>query len=166
MGYSIHADTIEELLAQADALRAYIDSAAEPGAPAGDKPARAPRGSRKKAEAPDPIQPTASMPLPEAAPGPSPFMAPAPAPEPPAPPVFTPPFAPAPAALAERPSLIRTREQLEKLSASHGRAQVYTWAIKQAGMSPSVTIDEFAGKLIGELNDAALDELYRQAGGI
>lgn len=176
MGYSIHAETIEELLAHADALRAYVDPAALPeqsqnevpvaDVPAADKPKR----TRKKAEAPDPIMPESAPTAAATAPASNPFMAPqqpapmtfVPAPEP-APVPFTPP-APEPIP-SERPSVVRAREQLELLGSQHGRQQVYTWAIKALGLSPSLTIDDFIGNVLHQQADESLDAIYRQAGG-
>ena len=171
--YTITANTLAELLEMADTLRAYIDSAAlpaqsqneaSPTESAADKPKR----GRKKAEAPDPIMPE-SAPAPET-PASNPFMAPQQpvpmtfitSPEP-APVPFTPP-APEPVQ-TERPSVVRTREQLELLGSQHGRQQVYTWAIKALGLSPSLTIDDFIGNVLHQQTDESLDAIYRQAGG-
>lgn len=165
--YSISADTLEELLDAADHLRSFV--AGGPGPAPADAPAagEAPkRQTRKRAEAPSPIQP-------EAATGANPFAAP---PADPAPASFAPasdpsPFSPGAAnphanAAAERPAVTKFKELLSKLSAQHGEPQVYSWAITKAfGLSPSVTKEEFLSKLIHDQSDEALTTAYKQGGG-
>ena len=167
MGYSIHADTIEELLAHADALRVYVNPS-DAAAPTEEATADKPKRTRKKAEAPDPIMPAETT----AAPAPSPFVtaAPVPAPEPtPAPAPFVPaaaeaaPFNPAP--IVDRPAVVKCRDQLELLGSQHGRAQVMAWAVKSAGLPASTSPDEFVTQLIHSLPDETLLGIYRQAGG-
>jgi len=115
------------------------------------------RQTRKKAEAPAPIQPEPVV-----------FGA---APEAPAENPSAPGSGsrrgclhPGAAAPAERPAVTKLKELLTTLSAQHGEAQVFAWVIQKAfGLSPSVTKEEFLGKLIHDLPDDALIAAYRQA---
>ena len=161
--FTISADTLEELLDAADQLRG-VEISSNPPAAAGEAPKRQ---SRKKAEAPPPIQP-------EPAAGGNPFGA-APAAEPanpfapgaaPAGPTFAPGAAdPHANFTAERPSVTKFKELLSKIASQHGEPAVYSWAIKAFGLSPNVTKDEFLSKLIHEQSDEALTLAYKQGGG-
>ena len=171
--FTISADTLEELLDAADQLRG-VEISSNPPAAAGEAPKRQ---SRRKAEAPAPIQP-------EPAAGGNPFGA-APAAEPaspfaagaapagptfapgaaPAAPAFAPAEAPANPNFVERPAVGKFKELLSKIASQHGEPAVYSWAIKAFGLSPSVTKDEFLSKLIHEQSDEALALAYKQGGG-
>jgi hypothetical protein len=163
--FTISADTLEELL---DAVEQMLNVSSVGPAPAaaGEAPKRQ---SRKKAEAPAPIQP-------EPAAGGNPFGA-APAAEPanpfaaapgaaPAGPTFAPGAAdPHANFTAERPAVTKFKELLSKIASQHGEPAVYGWAIKAFGLSPSVTKDEFLSKLIHDQSDDALALAYKQGGG-
>ena len=153
--FTVSADTLEELFEAVDSMRggdlAPANASNEPTQPKT-------RQARKKAEAPAPIHP-----------GPAVFGA---APDAPAENPFG--VAPAPveaafnpgAAAPERPAVAKLKELLTTLSAQHGEAQVFAWIIQKAfGLSPSVTKEEFLGKLIHDLPDDALIAAYRQGGG-
>ena len=153
--FTVSADTLEELFEAVDSMRsgdlAPVNASSEP-AQAGS------RQTRKKAKAPAPIQPepavfgAASDALAE-----NPFGA--------APALVEAAFNPG-AAAPERPAVAKLKELLTTLSAQHGEAQVFAWIIQKAfGLSPSVTKEEFLGKLIHDLPDDALIAAYRQGGG-
>jgi hypothetical protein len=157
--FTISASSLEELLAAADELRG---DAPAPAA-AGDAAPKQTRG-RRKAEAPAPAQPETA-----AASGANPFTAQQ------APPAGDSPFgagfAPGAAdphanSAAERPVVTKLKKLLETLSAQHGEAQVFGWAMHKAmGLPPTVTKEEFLTKLIHEQPDAALETVYTQGGG-
>ena len=155
--FTVSADTLEELFEAVDSMRggdpAPVNTSSEPVQPKT-------RQTRKKAEAPAPIQPEPVVfgAAPEA-PAENPFGAPAPAPVEAA-------FNPGATAPVERPAVTKLKELLTTLSAQHGEAQVFAWVIQKAfGLSPSVTKEEFLGKLVHNLPDDALIAAYRQGGG-
>lgn len=156
--FTVSADTLEELFEAVDSMRGGdptpVNASSEPTQPKT-------RQTRKKAEAPAPIQPepeAAAFGAAPAAPAENPFGA-APAPVETA-------FNPGAAAPVERPAVTKLKELLTTLSAQHGEAQVFAWVIQKAfGLSPSVTKEEFLGKLVHDLPDDALIAAYRQGGG-
>ena len=156
--FTVSADTLEELFEAVDSMRGGDPA---PGNASSEPIQPKTRQTRKKAEAPAPIQPEPVVfgvaPAPEA-PAENPFGAPTPAPVEAA-------FNPG-AAAPERPAVAKLKELLTTLSAHHGEAQVFAWVIQKAfGLSPSVTKEEFLGKLIHDLPDDALIAAYRQGGG-
>jgi hypothetical protein len=158
--FTVSADTLEELFEAVDSMR---DSNRPPSEESPTSTSSEPtqpktRQTRKKAEAPAPIQPeTVVFGAAPEAPVENPFGA-APAPVEAA---FNPGAAP-----AERLAVIKLKELLTTLSAQHGEAQVFAWVIQKAfGLSPSVTKEEFLGKLVHDLPDDALIAAYRQGGG-
>lgn len=178
--FSISGDSVEEVLALADSLRAMLGQETEAdrqAAIAVGESATKPRRTRKQPVAPDPIQPpdADAAPAPEANPfAPAPEVAQpvtfAPAPEVAAPVTFThaqsAPFAPAPEVPADRPAVARLKAQLDLLSGSHGRAQVMAWAMQNMlGIPPSVDIDAFLTRHIHNYSDEQLDHVYKTAGG-
>ena len=157
--FTVSADTLEELFEAVDSMRGGdptpVNASSEPTQPKT-------RQTRKKAEAPAPIQPEpvvfGAAPAPVEA-AETPFGAPAAAPVEAA-------FNPGAAAPVERPAVTKLKELLTTLSAQHGEAQVFAWVIQKAfGLSPSVTKEEFLGKLVHDLPDDALIAAYRQGGG-
>ena len=168
--FTVSADTLEELFEAVDSMRSDYDADPQGNAggwaPEPKQPKNASneliqpktRQTRKKAEAPAPIQPEPAVfgVAPDAL-AENPFGA-APAPVEAA-------FNPG-AAAPERPAVAKLKELLTTLSAQHGEAQVFAWIIQKAfGLSPSVTKEEFLGKLIHDLPDDALIAAYRQGGG-
>lgn len=149
---------INDALAVSNGVATAPNQASEPVAEA------ARRTTRKKAEAAAPIMPSAANGADHSG---SPFAA--------APPVsngFAPGgFAPNGAdphanAGVEKPLVTKVKGLLDQLSAQHGEASVYSWAmVKGFGLPTTVTKDEFLAKYIHEQPDAKLAEVYRQGGG-
>ena len=171
--YTITASTLIELLEMAQTLaeatgHAPADAPSET-APVAGETAPKPTRTRKKAEAPAPIQPTeAAAPAEsnpfaqqEAAAAATPFMS-QPEPAPFAGAAADPHFNPG----AERPLVTKLKDFLQTLADKHGEPQVYTWCMQKAlGLSPSVTKDEFLSKTIHTISDADLEACYKQGGG-
>ena len=185
---TISGDSIEEVLDLAEQLReAYPRPGSydgdwlpeqSPTGAAADEAARnanvgepKPKRTRKKAEAPDPIQPTAAAPE-----GANPFTGEIipPAPEPAAPLTFAPAPEPAPLAFApvqeaapvDRPAVARLKQQIDLLAQQHGYAQVMNWVMTTGFSQPAGTDPrDFMSTTIHNFPDEALDKVYKSAGG-
>ena len=174
---TISADTLPEIMDIVDSLISDAanfavngTSGAPPQDPAGSAAAapapKATRQSRKKAEAPPPVQPEdkpAAQPNPfnpQPAAQPNPFN-PHAGPQPKAHP-----FNPQPQAPVERPIVTKVKDVLGTMSKNYGEAQVFAWAMQQClGLSPAITKDEFFNVVIHQQSDEALESLYAKGGG-
>lgn len=199
---TISADTPEEFFALvqsvfgvsiADAPAIAGTAAAAPTAttvpPDPAKPAG--RGTRKRAEAPPPLQPGAQAP-PSAAPAPlthqpvplqapgqrlngptgeqtfgaTPFMPPQPQP-PQAPNVvqFTAPNGQQPQPPADRPSVAKLRGHIGALVNAWGEPHVYQWLQRAFGLPNQITLNDFMQNAIHNIDDSKLEEAYQMSGG-
>jgi hypothetical protein len=152
---TISGDSIDELYATLESI------SGTPSAPG--EPAKATR-TRKKAEAPPPVQPNEA----QAAQPSNPFTAQQPPPEQPASPFPPPPGAApfAPNGAAERPAVANLKSLLNTLSGQHGEPQVYAWCMQRAlNLPPNVTKDDFLNNIIYTVPDEKLVEIYKTGGG-
>ena len=169
---TISGDSLREIMETVGALTAELGGTNEvptptPGAPKATR-------TRKKAEAPDPIQPTAAAPE-----GANPFtgeiIPPTPVAVPTAAPLaFGTASEPAPLAFApvqetapvDRPAVARLKQQIDLLAQQHGYAQVMNWVMTTGFAQPAGTEPaEFLSKIIHTFPDEALDKVYKSAGG-
>ena len=171
---TISGDSLREIMETIGALTAelgggFADAPAPAAAPEAPKATR----SRKKAEAPDPIQPPAAAPE-----GANPFtreiIPPDPAPAPATPLTFAPAPEPAPLTFApvqeatpvDRPAVARLKQQIDLLAQQHGYAQVMNWVMTTGFSQPAGTDPrDFLSTTIHNFPDEALDKVYKSAGG-
>ena len=168
---TISGDSLREIMDTIGALTAELGGANDVSAPAAAPEAPKATRSRKKAEAPDPIQPMAAAPE-----GANPFTGEIipPAPEPAAPLTFAPAPEPAPLAFApvqeaapvDRPAVARLKQQIDLLAQQHGYVQVMNWVMTTGFSQPAGTDPrDFMSTIIHNFPDEALDKVYKSAGG-
>ena len=170
---TISGDSLREIMETIGALTAELAGAGSDTPPVPTTASEAPKAtrSRKRAEAPDPIQPPAAAPE-----GANPFTGEIipPAPEPAARLTFAPAPEPAPLTFApvqeatpvDRPAVARLKQQIDLLAQQHGYAQVMNWVMTTGFSQPAGTDPrDFLATTIHNFPDEALDKVYKSAGG-